>query len=217
MIISNGPSQCFLDLTFSIALFLPSILKDLGYTSSRAQIMSIPIYIVAAVVMITIAFGTDKLKHRYGFILLGSSICIIGYIILLAQDAVGVHIRYMAVFFIAAGAHSTHSITFGWLANNVSGHYKRAVSTAIQISLGNCAGFIGSNVFVNSQAPAYKMGYGVSLGCICMTVVTATVFVLGLRAENRKRDSGARDWRLNLPPDEVKNLGDDHPSVRFAY
>ena len=97
----------------------------------------------------------------------------------------------MAVFFIAAGAHSTLPITLGWVANNVSGHYKRAVSTAIQISLGNCAGFIGSNVFVNSQAPAYKMGYGVSLGCICMTVVTATMFVLGLRAENRKRDSGA--------------------------
>lgn len=214
---SDGPSKSFPNLTFLIALFLPSILKDLGYTSSRAQIMSIPVYIVAAVVMVTIAFGTDKLKHRYGFILLGSSICIIGYTILLLQDPVGVHVRYMAVFFIAAGAHSTHPITLGWLANNVSGRYKRAVSTAIQISLGNCAGFIGSNLFVNSQAPAYKVGYGVSLGCICMTVVTATIFVLGLWAENTKRDSGARDWRLNLPPDEVKNLGDDHPSVRFAY
>jgi len=60
VVISNGPSQSFLDLTFSIALFLPSILKDLGCPSCRAQIMSIPIHIVAAVVMVTIAFGTDK-------------------------------------------------------------------------------------------------------------------------------------------------------------
>jgi hypothetical protein len=60
VVISNGSSQSFLDLTFSIALFLPSILKDLGYTSSRAQIMSIPIHIVAAIVMVTIAFGINK-------------------------------------------------------------------------------------------------------------------------------------------------------------
>ena len=86
--------------------------------------------------MISIAFATDKLRIRYPFILLGTTIASIGYIILLAGGSLPPHIKYMAVFFVAAGGHSTHPITLGWLANNVSGHYKRAFSTAIQISLG---------------------------------------------------------------------------------
>lgn len=203
---------------YVIALFLPTILLELGYTASSAQIHSIPVYLVAAVAMVLVAVGTDKLKHRYGFVILGASVSIIGYAVLLAPStAVSSHVRYMAVFFVAAGAHSTHPITLGWLANNVSGHYKRAVSTAIQISLGNCAGFIGSNIFVNAAAPAYTLGYAISLGLMCMTIATATAFVLGLRAENRKRDRGERDERLALPKEEVANLGDDHPSFRFTY
>jgi hypothetical protein len=50
-----------------------------------------------------------------------------------------------------------------------------------------------------------------------MTVVTATIFAAGLWVENRKRERGERDWRLCLPENERGNLGDDHPSVRFAY
>ena len=202
---------------YVIALFLPTILKELGYTSSKAQIYSIPVYIVAAVCMLTIATLTDKLKRRYPFVLVGCAIATVGYCILLGQAHVSVGVRYMAVFFIAAGGHSTHPITLGWLTNNVSGHYKRAFSTAIQISIGNCAGFVGSNIFVDSQAPAYKVGYGVSLACIWLTVVTATAFVYGLRRENQKRERGDRDWRYSLSSEEVKNLGDDHPAWRFIY
>ncbi|KAI9685055.1 MAG: hypothetical protein M1822_005447 [Bathelium mastoideum] len=202
---------------YVIALFLPTILKELGYTSSGAQIFSIPVYIVAAVCMLIIATLTDRLRRRYPFILVGCAVATVGYCILLAQTHVSVGIKYMAVFFVAAGGHSTHPITLGWLTNNVSGHYKRAISTAIQISIGNCAGFVGSNVFVDSQAPAYTVGYGVSLACIWLTVVMATIFLCGLRWENWKRERGEQDWRYNLPPEELKNLGDDHPAWRFVY
>ncbi|KAI9697472.1 MAG: hypothetical protein M1820_007807 [Bogoriella megaspora] len=202
---------------YVIALFLPTILKELGYTSSKAQIYSIPVYIVAAVCILTIATFTDLTKRRYPFILIGCSIATVGYCVLLAQANVHVGVRYMAVFFIAAGGHSTHPITLCWLANNVSGHYKRAISTAIQISIGNCAGFVGSNIFIDDDAPAFKVGYGVSLACIWLTVVTSSIFVAGLKWENRKRDKGERDWRYSLPADEVKNLGDEHPSWRFTY
>ncbi|KAI9872441.1 MAG: hypothetical protein M1830_001614 [Pleopsidium flavum] len=201
---------------YVLALFLPTILKELGYTSSEAQIHSIPVYLVAAVCMISFAFATDKLRIRYPFILLGTTIASIGYIILLAGGSLPPNIKYMAVFFVAAGGHSTHPITLGWLANNVSGHYKRAFSTAIQISLGNCAGFVGSNVFLTRQAPRYPTGYATSLALMLVTAITATGFATGLHLENKKRDRGGRDYRLQLPSEQVDNLGDDHPDVRFC-
>lgn len=39
----------------------------------------------------------------------------------------------------------------------------------------------------------------------------------GLWWENRQRTAGKRDWRLQLPEDEVTNLGDDYPHFRFTY
>lgn len=139
--------------------------------------------------MVTIALGTNKLEHRY------LSMLNLHYWIRHPpgpgnnESPCSIYGRIL----LTAGAHNAHPITLGWLANNVSGHYNRAVSTAIPDIAWGLRRIHRSNVFVDSQAPAYKMEYGVSLGCICITVVTVTVFVLGLRAENRKRDRVARD------------------------
>ena len=106
-------------------------------------------------------------------------------------------------------------VTVAWINNNTGGHYKRAVSSAMMIGFGNCGGLIASNIFITNQAPAYKVGYGVSLGLIWMCAIACIVLLLGVRAENRKRERGARDWRL--ASDDADNLGDDHPHFRFTY
>ncbi|KAK5937283.1 hypothetical protein PMZ80_010583 [Knufia obscura] len=47
-----------------ISSFLPSILKGLGYTSTRAQLMTVPIYSVAAVSTIFFAILSDRARVR---------------------------------------------------------------------------------------------------------------------------------------------------------
>ena len=53
-----------------------------------------------------------------------------------------------------------------WIANNLSGNYKRAVGLAIQVGFGNIGGIIASNIFNRDDAPLYTVGYGVSLAMI---------------------------------------------------
>lgn len=55
------------------------------------------------------------------------------------------------------------------------------------------------------------------LGLTWLCVISAVIFVIYLRRENKMREQGKRDHRLNLPDDEKMNLGDDHPSFRFTY
>ena len=99
----------------------------------------------------------------------------------------------------------------------MGGHIKRGVSSALQIGLGNCGGIIASNIYLPTQRPRYSVGYGVSLGLIWLCGLSAIVFLVLIWTENKKRDQGKRDDRLNTSPEELDNLGDDHPRFRFTY
>ncbi|KAL1962838.1 hypothetical protein VTN77DRAFT_9113 [Rasamsonia byssochlamydoides] len=202
---------------YAISFFTPTILTQLGWTSIRAQVMSIPIYVVAAVVALTTAVLTDRLRHRFAFTICGCVIATVGYVVLLCQRSVPVGARYFAVYAVISGGYMTQPVLMGWLNNNMGGHYKRSIASAMQIGIGNCGGLVASNIFLSSQAPTYPVGYGVSLGLVWLCGISCVVFFFYLVRENRLRDQGNRDYLYQLPREELENLGDDHPDFRFTY
>ncbi|OQD85747.1 hypothetical protein PENANT_c009G09215 [Penicillium antarcticum] len=183
-----GPIMYFgiVNTGYATSFFTPTILKQLGWTSVRAQVMSIPIYLVATVIALVTAFASDRLRHRFAFTLTGCIIATIG--------SVPVGARYFALYAITGGGYMTQPILMGWLSNNMAGHYKQSIASAMQIGFGNCGGLVASNVFFDSEAPTYATGFG-----------------------NRLREQGKRDHRYQWPREELENLGDDHPSFRFTY
>jgi hypothetical protein len=202
---------------YAVSFFTPTILHQLGYTAVRAQVMSIPVYIVATVVSLTAAFLSDRLRHRYLFTLAGCLVATVGYVVLLCQASVPVGARYFAIFAITSGGYLTQPILMGWLSNNMGGHYKQSIASAFQIGFGNCGGLVASNIFYDSEAPGYPTGYGVSLGMVWICGAACFLFLVYVVRENRLRAKGKRDHRLELPAEERDNLGDDHPSFRFTY
>ena len=90
---------------YSASFFTPTILNQLGptWTPVRSQLMSIPIYVVATVLALTTAFLTDRLKHRFAFIVIGCCLATVGYAVLLSMTHVPVGGRYAALFLITGG------------------------------------------------------------------------------------------------------------------
>ncbi|GIK04455.1 hypothetical protein Aspvir_008538 [Aspergillus viridinutans] len=202
---------------YAVSFFTPTILNQLGWTAVRAQVMSIPVYCVATVIALSAAYASDRLRHRYLFTLAGCLIATMGYVILLCQASVPIGARYFAVFAITGGGYLTQPILMGWLSNNMAGHYKQSIASAMQIGFGNCGGLVASNIFFKEEAPRYTTRYGVSLGMTWICGAACALFLTYLVRENRLRDAGRREWRLELPQEEVENLGDDHPAFRFTY
>ncbi|KAL9041727.1 MAG: hypothetical protein Q9214_004009, partial [Letrouitia sp. 1 TL-2023] len=62
----------------AIVSFQPTILRQLGYTASQAQIHTIPVFMVALVFSISIAYLSDRVAHRYAFCMFGVTLCMIG-------------------------------------------------------------------------------------------------------------------------------------------
>lgn len=196
------------------SFFIPTIVKELGYTSSAAQIRSIPIFVVATVVTFCTAWASDRVRHRYWFCIAGLIVASAGYILLLAQNNLSSGVKYFALFLIVPGGYITQPITLAWMSNLVSGHYKRSVSSAMQVGLGNIGGIVASNVFLASESPKYPTGYGVSLGMLWICGGACTALYVLAKSENRKRARGERDHRLEDP--DADNLGDDHPHFKLA-
>lgn len=202
---------------YATSYFIPTIINQMGYTAAQSQIRAIPVFIVAAVVSLVVALSTDRLKHRYSFIIAGCVVGIIGYAILLNLTRVTVGVRFMAAFFITTGGFMAQPVALAWLANQMGGHYKRSVASAIQVGFGNLGGIVASNIFLKTEQPYYHTGFGTATGFLGLTMIMATVFLIGLKLENKKRDRGGRDYRYQEEESELKNMGDDHPAFRFSY
>ena len=96
----------------SLPVYLPTILKDMGYGSIDAQGLSAPPYFVAFLFALITTFIADRTQQR-GLVLITTSLVGgLGYIILATVTRVGV--RYFAVFLASAGVFSTIPNILAW-------------------------------------------------------------------------------------------------------
>ena len=102
---------------YTLSLFLPTIIRELGYSAARAQLLSVPPYAVAFVLTITVAVLSERYVIRAPFIAGSSAISIIGYILLITDHRPGV--SYLGTIFAAAGIYPATAIMLSWPANNV--------------------------------------------------------------------------------------------------
>lgn len=65
---------------YGISLFLPTIIRDMGFTASTAQLLTVPIYITAAVLAVAVAWTSDKVGKRSPFVFGCMVVMAIGFI-----------------------------------------------------------------------------------------------------------------------------------------
>lgn len=54
--------------TYSLSMFLPTIIKNMGYTAEASQLLSAPPYVAACILALTVGVVADRLKTRGIFI-----------------------------------------------------------------------------------------------------------------------------------------------------
>lgn len=96
----------------SLPVYLPTILKDMGYSSIDAQGLSAPPYFMAFLFAMITTFIADRTQQRGLVLIITSLVGGIGYIVLATVTTVGV--RYFAVFLASAGVFSTIPNILAW-------------------------------------------------------------------------------------------------------
>ena len=117
-LIYNGASITIYGFTYTV----PTIIVELGYTASRAQLMTIPLYLGGVIATVAFARFSDKKKLRWPSIVIPFAIALVGFIGLIAIP---------------------HPKLPGWVGNNLAPTWKRAVGMGLLITLGNYGGAVG--------------------------------------------------------------------------
>jgi hypothetical protein len=138
---------------------------------------------------------SDLIQLRFPFVLLGSLITLLGWILELAAVK---HIdvttglgwpgqRYAGVFLMNIGFSIQLPILIGRVGNCLKGRKERVVGFATLIGGSQVGNLVSANVFFARQEKCgYRTGMATGVGVGVLGVLAVTVFWAGLWWENRK-------------------------------
>ncbi|KAL9931921.1 hypothetical protein V8E36_009236 [Tilletia maclaganii] len=225
----------FAFVLYSISLFIPTLIRDLGrWQVWQSQLLSVPPYVFAFLVTMSVAHTSFVFRVRGPFIIGSGLFAILGYIVLMASPTVGG--KYAALFIIVGGVYAANALLLSWPAENVSGQTKRAVGLALQISIGNCGSIVGTQLYRQPLGHLKNHNFIVShafaIGYIVAGITIAGLLSFFLRRENERRDAlaaaGQSEYAVNgekvtaedLSPEriaEFRRLGDRRPNWRYRW
>ncbi|KAF9888592.1 hypothetical protein FE257_008524 [Aspergillus nanangensis] len=196
----------------------PTIILGLGYSSANAQLLTVPPYMLGVVSIITFSWLSDSRRIRWISIIWPYTIAACGLIGLLAIPHPRLTgLTYAFLFTIPAGSSPPIMGVMSWFGNNLAPSWKRAIGMALIISIGNLGGAVGSNIFLQEQAPNYWLGYGFSLGIVLASIVSAVILKVTFSRENAIRERmDEAEIRAKYSQAELMEMGDKNPLYRYV-
>ncbi|KAI8311794.1 putative transporter [Colletotrichum sp. SAR11_59] len=186
---------------YSFGLFLPTIINDLHIASNanQSQLWSVIPYAVATPVTVLVAFLSDRLRVRGPLMLAVLPISIIGYAVI--GNVTAPQTRFAMTCLMAIGMYSAVPCVLSWNSNNSAGHYKRATTSALQLAIANCGGFVATFIYPSTQGPYYHKGHTIILGLLCYAWVATLLNVLWCSKINRDKAAGKYDQFIGTGDD----------------
>ena len=196
---------------FGLSSFLPSIIQDMGYTNSTAQLLTVPPYVTAGLITIPSSWNADRVHERSNHLMIFLLIGIGGFLYLIFAKT----FLYVGAFIASIGVFSSYALIPSWVTNNIGGQTKRAVAIALVTASGSIGGIVSGQIYREPDAPYYHRGHCIVLGIMSFTVILVLILKFLLKNENRRRKELSSEER------EREIVGDGMHSpldkVTFVY
>ena len=171
---------------YSVGLFLPTLIKTLGYTNNTAQLMTVPPYIFACACCITGGWIGDKTAQRGLTMIACGCFSMIGLLMIFLSH--NIHVRYAGVFLMAGGFFPNVPTGAAWQGNNIGGSLKRGVGMAMHVGFGNLGGIVASFVYLPKDSPRYSKGLLILICLNGLAMLLSAIMTTYYRRENARRD-----------------------------
>jgi MFS family permease len=186
-------------------VFLPTIIRDMGYSSIHAQALSAPPYIAAFAVVITTAYISDHHQTRSVPIMFHSLLATLGYLTIAISghyESKNTIIRYLALYPATAGFFSAITIIITWTINNQESDSKKGTGMAILNVIGQCGPLVGTSIFPEEDGPFYVRGMFICAAFMLLVGILAAILRVVLKRQNLKaRKAGSGEY-AGIPLEE---------------
>jgi hypothetical protein len=197
----------------SLPVFLPTILKGMGFSSIKAQGLSAPPYFLAFVISLASTYIADKTGQRGIVIIVTSLIGAIGYTILATVK--GVTPRYIAVFLAAAGMFPAIFNIAPWVVNNQGSDTKRGIGIVLLQMFGSCGPILGTRLYPASEGVYYVKGMAVCAAFMYLSAILALILRCYLAWENKRANDREGAIMPALEIEKVDNVAIENDGVGF--
>ncbi|KAL3473945.1 major facilitator superfamily domain-containing protein [Aspergillus californicus] len=163
-----------------------SIIKSLGFSSIRANLLNAPGSLLSAIFGILLSGLVDRYS-RFGYAIIFAAIWTLAGLIALYSLPVTSKASwsFYAAYLVTQAAPTWQPINVTWLSLNFKTPQKRAVAYAVYIGCSNLGGTYGNQVFRASDAPLYHTAWVacIALGAVWLAGVIIQTF--GFQWANR--------------------------------
>ncbi|EPS38004.1 hypothetical protein H072_8259 [Dactylellina haptotyla CBS 200.50] len=205
---------------YALKFTMPQIIKNMGFTSANAQLLTIPPYSCGAISAYGFSVIADRKSWRMPFILVPQICVIIAFAILFAKAADiknNIAICYFAVCLSCFGMYPILPGVNAWNVSNIVSPAKRAISIGYLICMGNAGGIIGSYIYIEKEKPKYPTGFGASFAFAAAGIVAGLVLEYALWSINKRDASYTEDEiRQKYSEEELDRMGEKSPLFKYS-
>ncbi|EAS34242.3 MFS transporter [Coccidioides immitis RS] len=163
---------------YGLKFTMPQIIKNMGYSSAKAQSLTVPPYMLGGLVTYVSSLLSDRFCVVIAFAVLFSK----------AENFKdNVAACYFAIMFACVGFYPITPGINAWTVDNLAGARKRAMGIAYMISIGNLGGIPGSFIYIEKEKPKYPTGFGSSFAFACAGIVATITLELAYIRINRRK------------------------------
>ena len=201
---------------------VPSIIKGLGWSKQRSQLISAIPYIFGTISALSVSFASDYCAKRWYFVIAGLSSMAIGFSIILAivrtmPTEEGTPAIVTGMSCVTAGLFPMAPICGSWVSNNMGNAGRRAIAIAFVMGLGSIGGLTGSFIYIEKEKPTYETAYSISLSLAVMAILVIGGLTLSYHLDNKKRDRVSSETvRSTYSEEELREMGDKSPLFRYT-
>ncbi|KAK7042317.1 MFS general substrate transporter [Favolaschia claudopus] len=199
----------------TVTYFLPTLIKNMGFTAINAQGLTVAPYVVGWVMVIAQAFHSDRTRDRGYHIMFSTATSFVGYVILATSVHKSVGAGYFALFLVIGGNFSLFPLVMSWAANTFSPTSKRGVGTAFIVSISNCVSIASPQIYFDP--PTYRKGHAISAGALALSFIAAFVLRTRLAWLNKRNAQrlAAMDEHEKKVLEETQEIWDSDPRYVF--
>ncbi|KAF1851285.1 retrograde regulation protein 2 [Cucurbitaria berberidis CBS 394.84] len=172
---------------FGVGFALPTVIYQLGFTTTaKSQLMNMPPYISAFLLLNTLGFMLQRKWIRPWITAVGiESTTIVCYIILLTVS--NPVVRYLALVVAVACAGCAYPVIWPERIRALEGTVASGIGIGLTNACAQFSGIVGPHVFSIVFGPRYRTSYAINLSILCGSICSIlTSWFLTARKDRRR-------------------------------
>jgi sugar phosphate permease len=184
---------CIGALGFGLEFVIPTMIRGLGYSRTRSQLLSTIPYVCGFIMSLISSWVSDVFQYRSIFAITGLFAITLGLGLISLTASGGTRSSRLGniiagMSLITSGVFPMVPTVGSWVSNNTRTPSRQAIGLAFVMAIGGLGGLAGPFIYRESETPEYPTGIRTSFGLAAGGLLIILMLVVSYWMENKEME-----------------------------